>query len=320
MGSAYRALPELEEGVLPEWLRLLGAMGLHVFGEGEEVIVQDRAGQSEAHDAYRLLLIERFIEEQVRESPLPESDLPESNSDLSGRLGAPPNFAQEVREQLRAGFWDLAAAEPLPADSAEGEWRAFPKTSAFHAARRRRCAVPHVAPRARARDLEAELGWLRPRTETTRAFWGSLQRMGAVVDDFGAASLAQQMALLPLLPCIWFLRPCLLAVYALVVFLEGLTFESEGATPAAPLDDRAPLLQLHEALILEGLARRNPVAGEQWVVHLESVLAEYRASIERGYPCPVGGLGSCYGASNTGYDANYGASSWGNRVALAPWT
>ena len=33
-------------GPIPVWLLLLGAMGLHVFGEGDELIVQDRPGTS----------------------------------------------------------------------------------------------------------------------------------------------------------------------------------------------------------------------------------------------------------------------------------
>ena len=31
-------------GPIPDWLLLLGAMGLHVFGEGDELIVRKRQG------------------------------------------------------------------------------------------------------------------------------------------------------------------------------------------------------------------------------------------------------------------------------------
>ena len=60
--GAYRLRSELvEAGSIPGWLLLLGAMGLHVYGEGDQIIVQDRPGQGEVFDAYRLLLLEVFI-------------------------------------------------------------------------------------------------------------------------------------------------------------------------------------------------------------------------------------------------------------------
>jgi hypothetical protein len=192
MRGAYRAQPELVEGgVLPEWVLLLGAMGLHVYGMGHEIVAQDREGRTCVHDEYRLRLIAQFIQEQVSQSPGLECP---RDSDSA--------FANEVRERLCAGTWDLPAAEPPPWADGIGptvqdkpldlrrascpDLQPRTRQQAFHEARRRE-QTPSVgaARRARPQDPDGELGWRRPRTDTSRALWQRLQRTGELVDGFG---------------------------------------------------------------------------------------------------------------------------------------
>lgn len=113
-------------GPLPAWVLLLGGLGLHVYGEGSEIVVQDRWGSGKHHDDVRLALLVRWVEQDaVRgDSALQrEQSLDEGGSAADGALELvrrltprkPSSaFVEEVRARLLAGQWELPAGKPLP--------------------------------------------------------------------------------------------------------------------------------------------------------------------------------------------------------------
>jgi hypothetical protein len=296
--GAYRLRPELAAGVtLPEWLLLLGAMGLHVYGEGHDLIVQDRAGETAYHDAYRLMLVQRFVRWHVQRARS-FGPLPRSTSEL----------ATLVRKHLEAGFWDLPAGEPMPGDPETGERlralptdateRAYPKTREFETylqtGVRPKQLEAHWVPR---QDLGRRSGSRsrlpRPRTflsKALRTFLDFEQQLQLRDEPGPLAPLASRFgpAALPLWIAFVTASFPVQLLLRLVLLLEWVALPRDtspeaflAAAERHPLDDREPFVQLHEALTVEGLARLkrldDPIGAEQWLVHMEEVFADYRA-------------------------------------------
>jgi hypothetical protein len=298
----YRLGAELAEGVtIPDWLLVLAAMGLHVYGEGNRLIIQDRAGRSHAHDEYRMGLLERFVREHVEQSVDVPGDLPESTSE----------FAVLVRERVEAGFWDLPAREPMPGDPVLGDLiranpqllrealhhRGFPKMRAFRAylesgAHSTDLGVVEGPRDGKEAGVHAMLP--RPRTGLSRALqWylslgerfyrrDSGRGRGFVIWllVFFLELLALPLAFLYVLLFFpsWFLYLFILGVEWLVLprYVTRVSVSKNRSLPA--LDTRPVFIQLHDALTAEGLVRLelqgDLIAAEQWVVHMERVLFE----------------------------------------------
>jgi hypothetical protein len=314
--GAFRLRADLlEETALPDWLLLLGAMGLHVYRERDQLVVQDRAGLGDYHDAYRVLLVERFVHWQAETQRAWRGPLAESCSE----------FAQLVRHHLAEGFWDLPAGAPLPGDAPTGErLRAradvhdaaladvhFPKTMAY-----RRYARGGPRPTTLGSDFQPPPRTLArraprtpsPSTTETSAFTTKDPRpssalgyalhaymnLGASFNPkpgtdpvVGLLFLLLYVLGLPFLVLYWVVRLPVALLYVLVVPKVTPTSDASerirvpGYALDHPVDDRDPFVQLHDALTVEGLLRLDRqgdlVAVEQWLVHMEEVFADYRA-------------------------------------------
>jgi hypothetical protein len=274
-------------------------MGLHVYGEGDQIIVQDRPGQGEVFDAYRLLLLEVFIAWNV--------DHTVAGSPVEGE---PSELALLVRQRLEAGFWDLPALQPMPghaATAAEYEGGAVATRDVLGAPRNRAEVYPRAeayrqflrsglhpsqhparhAPASWVRPAPTQVfvppepwfrsWWAKPRTPTSRVlFWflNSKQQKSKGEEDAIVALFVFLLSvlLLPFLLAYGVVRLLAHPLYLLVIMVEYVVLPPMVAPPesvrpvrprasSAPVDPRQPFVQLHDALTYEGF-RRLEARGE----------------------------------------------------------
>jgi hypothetical protein len=114
-------------GPLPIWVLVLGAMGLHVYGEGSVLVVQDRwsvAGTK--HDEFRLAALARWIVHDTLTAPRLTQSMAfdEGGSAAEGALALVrrlwpqgEGFVSEIRAMVAAGHWDLPARKGPPGNA-----------------------------------------------------------------------------------------------------------------------------------------------------------------------------------------------------------
>lgn len=255
-------------GPIPDWVLLLGAMGLHVFGEGSEMVVQGRPGTSPLHDELRLRLLCRFLHWEVKAG----SPLVLTRSLSLTSEGDDEALPKSVREHLRAGYWALPARRGLPGAPAD--------------------ALPPMRPMQRRRGV-ARVPGLAPRPPPSRATMYAARAgvgLSLLVGVVGASVLED-------VPYVGWLL-----VFAWLTFMMGVLMRlarlaQDPSTPFTPLlyacgtsstptpesldppDGRPLFVQLHDALTSEGYARlvrrKNPSEATQWEAHMAFVLNEY---------------------------------------------
>jgi hypothetical protein len=306
----YRLQGELVEGgALPEWLLLLGAMGLHVYGEGDQLIVQDRFGRSAAHDAHRLRMIEEFIAWSVARHA-------ERDGARSADRRSRTELAASVRKHLATGFWPGVPLESGPstdlregAQAAEGgnrparraarkispdEFRVYMRTGIHPSGRaERHLPISALVPPVETARVLAwyERPWAQPRTLASQILHalltvGRSERGREKLDPITELVVLVFMVLA--LPVTIAGRAMLQGLYLVVLYVEVLflgairrTEDRRRPTARTRVDPRAPFVQLHDALTVEGLDRRwGSVDRERWLARSEEVYDDYLASME----------------------------------------
>lgn len=281
-------------GPIPEWLLLLGAMGLHLFGEGSEMIVQDRQGTSADHDRARLRLISDVICTASNAGPL--SRLRHAGHQPLVEPPAAQLLRRKLQQHLVAGYWDLPAGHGLPGKPPLLGKRAlsFPpwinRSSAGIGAELANTTYSRIGlepeQRTENRDPLAPreaLPALRPRTQLSRVL------MRAAKANWLPASSAKSrtvpLHLLPLVVIHSVVMVPIAAVLLVVLLAELVWLPTASASPEHrtllfPFDPSPPFIQLHKALAIEGVRYlenlKNAKGKVQWFAHMACVLVHYR--------------------------------------------
>jgi hypothetical protein len=311
--SGYRLQGEVGEGgEVAEWLLLLGAMGLHVFGEGQQLIVQDRPGRSRDHDAHRLRMIQQFVAWNVARAEVREG-LTVQRSRTS--------LAIEVRKNLATGCWPEAMGPGggSPERSAPASSSSMPATRKLTSGQFEVYLRTGIHPSGDAgRHLPmAALRWTPAPAKVTRWYEGPTAQPRTLASQIvhtlltlGDSGEGRREKLDPItevvvtvfrvlaLPfyVVLFLAHLALQVVYLVILWGEVLFLGAIRRPEKPkqpprrseyrgryrIDPRAPFVQLHDALTAEGLDRRvGYLDRERWLAHTEEVFADYLALTER---------------------------------------
>jgi hypothetical protein len=283
-------------GPIPEWLLLLGAMGLHLFGEESDIIVQDRQGISAEHDRARLRLIWDVICAGSQAGPL-------SRLRHVGQPLVAPRAAQLLRSKLQqhlvAGYWDLPAGQGLPGKPAKPSllgksalrfppWRNRSLVRIGAELANTTYARIGVEPEQRAENRDAlvprdALPALRPRTRLSRVLMRA-----AKANWLPSSSAKSRTVPLHLLPLVFIYSVVMVPIAAVLfvvllaelVWLPTASASPEHRTLLFPVDPSPPFIQLHKALTLEGVRclenLKNSEGKVRWFAHMAFVLAHYQ--------------------------------------------